>query len=158
MPAERRLWDSCTIIDYLKGVDRAKPCIEIINHMRAGTWEIVISVIAEGEVAHLGNVISHETAEKMIQEFFGRPYVIRAGYDRLIAADVRRLIRSYPGLTSLDAAHVATALRWHVPLLETYDDRLLALDGKEGNPPLTIQIPKWNEPSSGPLFEAAGMI
>lgn len=70
MPAERRMWCSCTIIDYLKGADRAKPCIEIINHMRAGTWEILTSVIAEGEVAHLGDTVDHETAEKMIQEFF----------------------------------------------------------------------------------------
>ena len=68
-----------------------------------------------------------------------------------MAEDVRRLIRTHRGLTTLDAAHIATALRWHVPLLETYDDRLLNLNGLEGNPPLAILEPKWNV-SLGPLF------
>ena len=50
MAAERRVWCSCTIIDYLKGVERARPCIEIITHMHEGSQEIVTSVIAEAEV------------------------------------------------------------------------------------------------------------
>ena len=62
------------------------------------------------------------------------------------------LIRTYPGLTTLDAAHVATALRLKIPLLETFDDRLIALGGLEGDPPLVIRNPKWDV-SMGPLFE-----
>ena len=120
--------------------------------MREGFQEIVTSVLAEAEVAHLGTQVPHETAEGMIREFFERSYVVRTPFDRMIAEDVRRLIRSHRGLTTLDAVHVATALRWRVPVLETYDDRLLALDKTEGNPPLIIRQPKWDE-SLGPLFE-----
>ena len=152
MAAERRVWCSCTIIDYLKGAKRAHPCIEIVNHMGEGSHEIVTSIISEGEVAHLGNSFLHDTAEQMIKEFFGRRYVVRVPFDRLIAEDVRRLIRKHQGLTTLDAAHIATALRWRIPLLETYDDRLLALDGLEGNPPLVIREPKWDV-YMGPLFD-----
>lgn len=152
MAAERRVWCSCTIIDYLKGAERAQPCIEVITHMREGSQEIVTSVIAEAEVAHLGDSTDHETAERIIREFFGRRYVVRVPFDRLMAEDVRRLIRTHQGLTTLDAAHIATALRWHVPLLETYDDRLLDLDGVEGNPPLVIREPRWDD-YMGPLFE-----
>ena len=153
MAAERRVWCSCTIIDYLKGAERAHPCIEIINYMRKGVQEVVTSVIAEGEVAYLGNAIPHETAERMIKEFFGRPYIVRAPFDRFMAEDVRRLIRTHQGLTSLDAAHIATALRWKIPLLETFDTRLLSLDRAEGNPPLAIREPKW---SMGPMFDRLG--
>lgn len=152
MAADRRMWCSCTIIDYLKGAERAQPCIEILSHMREGSQEIVTSIIAEAEVAHLGDSVEHDTAEQMIKEFFSRRYVVRVPFDRLMAEDVRRLIRTHRGLTTLDAAHIATALRWRVPLLETYDNRLLDLDGLEGNPPLAIREPKWNV-SLGPLFD-----
>jgi predicted nucleic acid-binding protein len=152
MTAERRVWCSCTIIDYLKGAERARPCIEIISHMREGSHEVVTSTIAEAEVAHLGNSVPHDTAEQMIREFFGRRYVVRAPFDRFMAEHVRRLIRMRRDLTTLDAAHVATALRWRVPLLETYDGRLLALDGLEGNPPLAIREPRWDV-SMGPLSD-----
>ena len=156
MDIQRRMWCSCTIIDYLQGAERALPCIEIIRNMRKGAREIVTSVISEGEVAHLGDSIPHDTAEQKIKEFFGRPYVVRVPFDRFIAEDVRRLIRKHQGLTALDAAHIATALRLGIPLLETYDERLLALDGSEGNPPLAIRIPKWDV-SMGPLFENSGI-
>lgn len=152
MAAARRMWCSCTIIDYLKGVVRAEPCIEIISHMQEGSQEIVTSILAEAEVAHLGDTIDHTTAEQMIKEFFGRRYVVRVPFDRIMAEDVRRLIRTHSGLSTMDAAHIATALRWNVPLLETYDDRLLRLDGMEGNPPLAIREPKWDI-SLGPLFD-----
>ena len=72
------------------------------------------------------------TAEQMIKEFFGRPYVVRVPFSRDMAEDVRRLIRTHRGLTTLDAAHVATALRLKIPLLETFDDRLIALDVLRG--------------------------
>ena len=152
MAIERRVWCSCTIIDYLKGAERARPCIEVISHMREGSQEIVTSVLAEGEVAHLGDFVAHDAAEQMIKEFFGRRYVVRAPFDRRIAEDVRRLIRAHQGITTLDAAHIATALRWQISLLETYDHRLLALDGVEGNPPLIIRKPKWDV-YVGPLFK-----
>ena len=151
MAAERRVWCSCTIIDYLKGAERAHPCIEVMEHMREGSQELVTSIIAEGEVAHLGNEFPHHIAEQRIKECFGRPYVVRAPFDRFIAEDVRRLIRTYQGLTTPDAAHITTALRWHVSLLETYDERLLNLDGFEGDPPLRIRNPRW-DPYVGPLF------
>ncbi len=133
MAVDRRMWCSCTIIDYLKGAERAKPCIEIIEHQRQGVREIVTSVLAEAEVAHLGADISHSDAEAMIKEFFGRLYIVRVPVDRFIAEEARRLVRSHSGLKALDAVHIATALRWKVPLLETFDDVLLALDGKEGD-------------------------
>ena len=152
MVAARRVWCSCTIIDYLKGEERARPCIDIVAHMKEGSHEIVTSTIAEAEVAHLGNAIPRNIAEQMIKEFFGRAYVVRVPFGRDMAEDVRRLIRTYPGLTTLDASHVATALRLKIPLLETFDDRLTALDGLEGDPPLVIRNPKWDV-YMGPLFE-----
>ena len=63
-------------------------------------------------------------------------------YDTKVAEEARRLIRKYrPGLKGADAVHMATALVWHIPLLETTDPHLLGLDKKEGNPLLTIRRP-----------------
>lgn len=40
-----------------------------------------------------------------------------------------------------DAIHVATALVYKLPVLNTFDGVLLDLDGKLGNPPLKIEKP-----------------
>lgn len=76
MPPQRRLWDSCTIINYLAGVPVAKPCELILEQAERGELEIVTSALAEAEVVKLDKELD-EDSEKMIVEFFGRDYVVR---------------------------------------------------------------------------------
>jgi predicted nucleic acid-binding protein len=40
-----------------------------------------------------------------------------------------------------DSIHVATAVRSKVDSMDTFDDALIKLSGKIGNPPLVIQRP-----------------
>lgn len=131
MADARRVWDSCTIIDYLAGTERAAPhCQLIIDSAQRGETEIIVSALAEAEVVKLDGNLSN-SAEDMIREFFGRPYVLRANVDPFVTETARELIRKYPRANSLDklrpvdAVHVATAIRWKVPVFESYDDRVL---------------------------------
>lgn len=112
----------------------------IIQAGQRGEVEIVVSAFAEVEVAKL----SDPNAENIIKEFFSRPYVIRAALEIGVAEIARELLRKYTGLKPGDAVHVATALHYRVPILETYDDDdLIPLNKKIGNPPLIIRHPTY---------------
>jgi len=125
----------------LAGYSSAKDCDQIIEAAKRGEVEIVVSAFAEIEVAKLDD----PNAEAIIREFFGRPYVIRAALEIGVAEIARELLRKHRGLKPGDAVHVATALHYDVPVLETYDDDdLIPLNGKvskSGHPPLTIRHP-----------------
>ena len=150
MPAQRRLWDSSVIIGYLAGQDDLKDaCENIIASAERGEVEIVIATMAMTEVAYLEG-LSDEESETKISEFFSRNYIIPVAIDVRIAAIARHLIRKYrtgPKLKPPDAEHLATAMRWQIPVLETTDPDLLRLDGLErfeghqGNPTITIRRP-----------------
>ena len=124
----RRVWDACTIIYHLAGYPDGDPDIpRIIQDAIRGDTEIVVSVLAECEVVKLEGD-DDKAAERRITEFFSRPYVIRAAVDPFVAEVTRRLVRNH-SLKPPDAIYLATAIRHQVPLLETYDSDLLALDG-----------------------------
>ena len=153
MPPPRRLWDSCVIIDYLAGrADVAEPCSEIIEQAERGEIEIVVSVIATIEVAYLAGSDDRDS-EARIRELFGRSYIIPAAIDVRVASLARHLVRKYrtsPKIKPPDAAHLATAIQWNVPVVETTDPDLLRLDGLEGDPPITIRHPFYEGPMRMP--------
>lgn len=125
MAVPRRLWDACVVLAYLSGDKQVDPdCGLIINHAAQGGLEIMVSTIAEAEVAYLPGISSADSEAK-IREFFSREYVVVASFDSPIARIARRLIRDHgPGLRAADAVHMATALQWHIPILETIDPDL----------------------------------
>jgi len=147
MPAPRRMWDSSVVLAYLAGYKQADPvCDLILNEASLGRLEIVVSTLAEAEVAYLQGK-SDTDSEATIQEFFSRDYIVPVSFDRLIAREARRLIRCYrPGLQGADAVHIATALKWHIPVIESFDPHFLKLNGKEGNPPVIIREPLYEGP------------
>ena len=122
MPDPKRVvWDTCTIIDYLKGEPRAADCQRIIAAAERGEVQIVVSSNAEAEVIRLDAPLTL-AQEDLIEEFFDRTYVLHVSVDRRIAQEARRLSRTY-GLKPMDATHVATALLTPgVHALESYDD------------------------------------
>jgi len=141
MPPTRRVWDSCTIINYLAGRQVAADCKLIIDQAERGELEIVVSVFAEAEVVKLDGELQQDS-EALIREFFGRKYIIRAALDVPVATLVRDLVRNNRGLKPYDAIHIATALHHNIPILETYDEGMIKLGaGKEGNLPLIIRKP-----------------
>ena len=155
MPARRRLWDSCIVIGYLAGYEQLKPdCPRIIEQASGGQIEIVVSAMATVEAAYLEGY-SDQDSEALIKEFFGRDYIIPIGMDVRIAEIARGLIRKYrTKLKPPDAAHLATAIQWRIPIIETTDPDLLQLDQLEGNPLITIRKPLYEGPRELPGFTA----
>lgn len=137
--AERRAWCSCMVLDYLVGAERSRmACEQLIDRAKAGEIEIVVSALALAEVA---KVNGDPEAERTIQEFFRRPYVIVAQLDWLVAEEVRKMLRAVPKLKAGDATHLATAVRWKIPVLETWDTDLVPLTGQFGSPAVTVRTP-----------------
>jgi len=147
----RRLWCSCTIIDYLKGEARAaEHCDAILAQAERGELEIVVSALAAAEVAKVND--ASDEAEELISEFFSRFYVVVANVDVRVAREARRIVRTY-GLKPLDAVHFATALVHGIGVLETYDDEMIRkLDRKEGDPRVTVRMPLYEGTARIPGF------
>ncbi len=151
-----RLWDSCVILDYLGGNDAvAQACSNIIAQAERGELEIMVSALATVEVAYLKG-LDDQASEAMITEFFGRDYMIPATVDVRVATEARGLIRKYrngPKIKPADATHLATAIQWNIPVIETTDPGLLRFDQLEGNPRIAIRQPFYEGPRPIPGLE-----
>ena len=141
MPLPRRVWCSCTIIDYLQGTSRAQPCVDIIRQCEHRELELLVSVLAIAEVGTTDKNDPNDLAR--IKEFFGRNYVIPVNVDIFVAEHAQRIVRQF-GLSGADAVHLATAVAYNVPILETFDDKLIGVDGKVGNPLVEIRPPRYD--------------
>ena len=105
--------------------------------------EIVVSAMATIEVAYLEG-LDDQDSEAKIRELFNREYIIPVAIDVGVAFIARELVRKYkvgPKIKPPDAAHLATAIQWRIPMVETTDADLLRLDGLEGDPLITIRRP-----------------
>jgi predicted nucleic acid-binding protein len=148
MPKPRaRYWDAGPFIAWLKQEtrdDRVSRCEPVIRAAEKGQMLLVTSAIALVEVVKLdekgARVNIGSEAEAKISGFFRQPYISVRDYDFRTADLSRRLIWDYD-LSTRDAIHAATALRWRLTQLDTFDGGLLALDGKLGSPILRITVP-----------------
>ena len=149
MPTPRRLWDSCTIIDYLAGSPEvAETCSQIIEQAERGGLSIFVSAMARTEVAYLEGMDDQDSKRK-IREFFGRGYIIPVAVDMRVASVASDLVikhRSGPKIKPPDAVHLATAIQLGIPVVETTDEGLVRFDGLEG---ITIRLP---------LYEGTGRL
>ncbi|HLG68916.1 MAG TPA: PIN domain-containing protein [Chloroflexota bacterium] len=130
----------------MAGTARANPvCNQIIQQAERGQTQIVVSTLALAEVAKIDG-LQDSQAEDKIKEFFDRHYVIPAAVDIAVADIARYLVRKYtiaPKLRPMDAIHIATAMLYRVPVLETFDSDLWKVSGQEGDPPILIQTPTY---------------
>lgn len=158
----RLYWDSCAWLGFLNGEDDKKRELEIIySAARDGRFEIWTSTLSMVEVRrtaaekHEPKPLSDENNGK-IRQLFEQRFVFSIPLAQDIADNARELFRTTPGLGKFqDAVHLASALRWSVPILHTYDnDDLLHLSGKfkcRNGELITICYP--NETTDGPLFK-----
>lgn len=160
----RVYWDSCAWLGLLNGEPDKRRELEIIYRAaQRGEYEIWTSTYSLVEV----NRYSHEFSEAKplspenltkIENFFHQPFIKLVPVDMEIGRHARQLLRETPKLGKKpDAVHLASALRWSVDALHTYDGSdLLHLSGKfrdrSGNP-LVICVP--DEAPDGPLFATA---
>ena len=140
---DRVYWDSDCFLGYLKGErDKISICRGTADKAQAGDLLIITSAITLIEVVRLQKQPVQLSAKdaKKITQFFQNPYIYIHGVDREVATVARQLIWDH-NLQQRDSIHVATALRRSIPKLHTFDEGLLKLDGKLGNPRLRICRP-----------------
>ncbi len=139
-----RYWDAGPFLAWLKNEqrdDRARRCESVIRPAERGELVIVTSSISLVEVVRLdqrGGVVNvGPEAAAAIDAFFRQPYISIRVVDVRIGELARDLIWRF-GLSTRDALHLATALRYGITQVDTFDGGLLGLDGKVGSPPLRI--------------------
>jgi len=140
-----RYWDSTCFLGWLKEnePDNREACKGVVEAAKRGNVLILTSALTLAEVVKLKHgrePIPKEHADK-VKEFFDRHDVIEVrDVNRYIAEEARELVWDY-GVDPKDAIHVATAIRYHITVLDTFDEPLIQLTGKLGNPPLRIGKP-----------------
>lgn len=153
MKAEKRYWDSNCFLGWLKGEeDKEAACRGVVEAAKKGTIIIVTSALTLTEVIKLkGKSPIPPSDAKIVEEFFKQSYIRVQNVDRFIAEFARKLMWEYKSLKPKDSIHVATALRHHLTIFDTFDTGLIKLDGKLGNPPLRIGNPDY--PYQEELFD-----
>lgn len=155
-------WDTCAFIGLLNGEDDKKRELEIIYNLAgSGKFELWTSTLSMIECRRLKTEEHSEKPldsqnEKIISDIFKQPFIKPIPMAVDIAENARVIWRETKGLNKYqDAVHLASALRWNVPIMHTYDrDDLLHLDGKlkcHDGSELNICYP--DNTTDGPLFD-----
>jgi len=122
---------------------RADEALRILEDAAAGKLEIVTSAWTLAEVIKTpGEPPLSPQVESKIMDFFENEYVLIVNLDRKVAEEARQISRDY-GPKPKDAVHLATAKVARLDLLETWDDQLLRLTDKIGDPAICIRRPTW---------------
>lgn len=149
----RIYWDSCAWLALINEEAGRKPDVDAVyTQARNGNielWTSNVSIVEanrlEAEMQLSKPVPAGGLA--VIDAILFQPFVKLIPVDTDIAVRARNIIRETPGLKiKADAIHLASALRWSIPILHTYDrDDLTHLDGQfvcEDGTNLTICHPK----------------
>lgn len=170
MPSKNAIyWDSCVFLDRLKRKPERIAILETITDAAEnGDFIIVTSAITLAEVIKLPELgTSTQDQISTIETFFENPWLNIRIVDEVIARNAAEIRRS-SGLKTCDAIHVATALKYKIPILHTYDG--LNEDGsiKEGKfllahnevfggePKLKIEVP--SDPRPGTPASSATVV
>lgn len=146
MSIPRRYWDSSVVLAWLlPEPERRAACKSVIRAAERSEVQIVTSAITLTEVIKIkGQPKLTREHEIRLRQFFLHQYILIREVDRFTAEEARELIWRH-GVAPKDAIHVATALRAGLPTLDTFDDELIKLSKKLGNPPIAIGHPRMQE-------------
>lgn len=133
--ASIRYWDSnCFLGWFMDEPDKQQACEGVVAEAQKGNLKIVTSAITFIEVIKLKSEIEiKQENENKISRFFENDFIIVQNVDRLMGELGRELIWKH-GVSSRDAIHLATALYNKLTIFDTFDDKLIKLDGKLTNP------------------------
>ncbi len=137
-----RYWDANAFLGWLKAeADRVDACRGVLEAAQAGQVRIVTSALTLVEVIKLSRETQIPKSDaKVIRDFFQNSFIDVKDVNRYIAETARELIWDHE-LSPKDAVHVATAVRFRIRRVETFDKHLLGMDGKVGSPALHIAWP-----------------
>lgn len=156
-------WDSCAWLGLVNGEPGRKEALEAIYEQArrriVEIWTSTLSIVEANRLSsevHMPKPVPPDSLA-ILDNLLFQEFVKLIPVDTVIARDARTLVRETPKLQKkADAVHLASAIRWSVPVLHTYDGNdLLHLDGKfscRDGSLLTICEPQ--NPSGG-LFDLA---
>lgn len=159
-------WDACAWLALVNEEQGRKPDVDAVyTQARNGNVEIWTSNISIVEANRLEAEVHQakpipEGSLAILDAVFLQPFVKLIPVDTDIAIRARKLVRETVGLrVKADAIHLASAIRWNIPTLHTYDGSdLTHLDGQftcDNGTMLTICHPKDPFQDEG-LFADAG--
>lgn len=153
-----RAWDSDALIGWLgRDPDKQEACHAVIRACERGEVRLVISTLALTEVVKLkkGHEPIPRSDQTKITRFFLQPYIVARNLDPATSELGREIVWDH-GVHPRDSIHVATALRAHVGILETFDGGLLRHSELKvsGHEPLLIRQPTIDEEQLGMSFDA----
>ena len=130
-------WDACAWIAYIQkempGPDtdfkepRYEMCHRILERAAAKEVEIATSAYTLSEVCK--KPIDPTSPGINLPAFFDQPYIALITFDKQVGLKAQNLqVAGVVGLKPQDANHVASALVWNIPVLHTFDKKLLNLD------------------------------
>ena len=140
--AEIRYWDSDCFLGYLnEEEDKVDLCQEVLDEAEKDKILIVTSALTIAEALWLkdGRKIVKEKSEK-IRKFFQNDFIDIRNVTREIAQMAQDVVWDH-SIEPKDSIHVATAMKFKMPLMNSFDGDLLALSGKVGNPLIRIEKP-----------------
>ena len=158
----RVYWDACVWLGLINGEASKKRAVEYVyNSARAGTHEIWTSTMSYVEVFRIKGEEANPkpyaaTGLDKIEAMFEQEFIKLVPIDVEVAKLARRLLREHDKLKKRpDAIHLASAIRWSIDQLHTYDGNdLLHLDGKLKTKAGTVlRITPPDDPPDGPLFQ-----
>jgi predicted nucleic acid-binding protein len=137
---KRVYWDACAWIALIQDEQiplasggsehRGALCRAVVVQGVKNKVEIFTSAFCLIEVCKTGEIRSGYDNEKLAA-FFENDYIVVVNIDRHTGEHGRALmLAGYSKLKPADASHLAAALVCNVDEMHTFDDRLLALDGK----------------------------
>lgn len=143
MKPQVRYWDSNCFLGWLKGEsDKKERCAEVLKAAEGRKIKIATSALTLVEVLRLkGEARISKKDSKTIEDFFRNPYIIVQNLDRRLAEKARELVWEKGSIQPKDAIHLATAIINRIPIIDTFDQYLIKLDGKMGNPLIRIGYP-----------------
>lgn len=130
-------WDACAWIAYIQrempGPEskfkepRYQMCRTILERAAARQIEIATSAFTLSEVCK--KPVDPTSPALNLPAFFEQPYIALVQVDKQIGMKAQSLqIAGVAGLRPADATHVASALVHNIPMVHTFDDKLLQLD------------------------------
>lgn len=140
---ERLYWDSDVFLAWFqKEAGKFEKAQGTIQRAKDGEVVIFTSTLTIAEVLWKRNSpkITQDKAA-IVRRFFRHSYIRLRNVTRPIAESAQELVWNH-GIQPKDAIHVATALDIPVPILETFDDKLIKKSGKIGSSSLNIREPK----------------
>lgn len=130
MAREVIYWDANAFSGYLNDEhDKVAACGDVLTQAQAGHILIATSALTLAEVLYIkGGPKLDPSKRTKIEQFFKADYIAVRNVTRAVSNLARDVYWDH-GIMPKDAVHVATAMMYKIPVLNTFDEPLIGKNG-----------------------------